>query len=159
MSLSITAAPIATLLIMGVALVIALVNTGINRALIGYFVGWDKYRAIQKEMAEFRSESMAAARSNDKKQMEKIRKRQSQINAMQAQTMKPQMLQMGISFLYIIVWWFFLIPVFGSLPDGSPNYIAYIPGFGPVTVLYWYPIASFFLGLLIQRLIGIMPIE
>ena len=108
MSLQFTTAPIATLIIMAIAFVIALLNTGVNRALISHFIGWTKYRTMQKEMAEFRSESMAAARSNDKKQMEKLKKKQSQINSMQAQMMKPQMLQMGISFVYIIVWWFVL---------------------------------------------------
>lgn len=146
-------APGATVVIMAIALVIAIVNTTINRALISYFVGWDKYRTMQKEMAEYRKESMAAARSNDKKQMEKLKKRQSQINSMQAQMFKPQMVQLGISFIYIVVWWFVLIPLFGTTP------VAAIPGFGSITVLYWYPIASFFLGLLMQRVLGTMPIE
>jgi uncharacterized membrane protein (DUF106 family) len=149
----IATAPVATLVIMAIALVIAVVNTSINRALIGHFIGWDKYRTMQKEMAEYRKESMAAARSNDKKQMEKLKKRSSQISNMQAQMAKPQMIQFGISFVYIIVWWFVLIPLFGSTP------VAYVPGFGPITVIYWYPITSFFLGLLMQRLIGTLPIE
>lgn len=153
MSLQFTAAPIATLIIMAIAFVIALLNTGVNRALISHFIGWSKYRTMQKEMAEFRSESMAAARSNDKKQMEKVKKKQPQINSMQAQMMKPQMLQMGISFVYIIVWWVVLIPVFGS------TNMAYVPGVGPITVIYWYPITSFFFGLLSQRILGVMPIE
>lgn len=159
MSLEITAAPIATLIIMAVALGIALLNTVINRALVSHFIGWDRYRTMQKEMSEYRKETMAAARANDKKQLEKLKKKEPQIQRMNSQMMKPQMIQMAISFLYIIVWWVFLIPVFGSLPDGSPNNIAYIPGFGPITVLYWYPIASFPLALLVQRLLGVMPIE
>ncbi len=152
MSLVVTAAPLATVIVMAIAFVIALVNTSINRALIGHFVGWDKYRSMQKEMAEYRQETMAAARANDKKQMEKLKKRKSQIDSMQAQMMKPQMLQMGISFVYIFVWWFVLIPLFGSTS------IAALPGFS-LPVIYWYPIASFFLGLLSQRILGIMPIE
>jgi len=159
MSLSLTVAPIATLIIMALALVIALINTGVNRALISHFIGWEKYKTMQKEMAEYRSETMAAARSNDRKQMEKLKKKKSQIDSMQAQLMKPQMLQMGISFVYIIVWWFFLIPVFGTLPDGSPNNLAYIPGIGPVTVLYWYRICSFFFAVLAQRILGTLPME
>jgi len=149
----IATAPVATVIIMAIALVIALVNTSINRALISYFVGWDKYRTMQKEMAEYRKETMAAARSNDKKQLEKLKKKKSQVDGMQAKMAKPQMVQLGISFIYIVVWWFVLIPVFGNAP------VAYVPGFGPITVIYWYPITSFFLGLLMQRLLGTMPIE
>jgi uncharacterized membrane protein (DUF106 family) len=159
MSLVITAAPTATLIIMAIALVIAFFNSGVNRALISHFIGWTKYRTMQKEMAEFRSEQMAAMRANDKKQIEKLKKKESQIKNMQAQMAKPQMLQMAVSVVYIVIWIFVLTPTFAYLPDGSPNNIAYIPGFGGVTVFYWYPIVSFFLGLLSQRILGIMPIE
>jgi len=140
-------------LIFLIATVIAVMNSGINRILVNYFVGWEQYRVMQKEMAEYRSETMQAARSKDKKQMEKLKKRQSQINSMQAKMMKPQMVQFGISFLYIFVWFFVLTPTYGSTS------LVYIPGFGPISVIYWYPICSFFLGLLSSRILGIMPIE
>jgi uncharacterized membrane protein (DUF106 family) len=159
MSEVITAIPVSTIIILSIAAGIAFLNSSINRALINYFIGWQQYRIMQKEMAEFRSESMKAARANDKKQMEKLKKRQSQINSMQAKMAKPQLLQLGISFIYIVVWLFVLTPVFGSLPNGEPNLVAYIPGIGGVTVFYWYPICSFFIGLLSSRIIGIMPIE
>jgi uncharacterized membrane protein (DUF106 family) len=151
--ISLAAIPISTLIILAIAAVIAFINSVINRVLINYFVGWEQYRVMQKEMAEYRSETMAAARANDKKQMEKLKKRQSQINNMQAKMLKPQMVQLGISFVYIVVWLFVLTPTFGS------SIVAYIPGIGGISVFYWYPICSFFLGLLSQRIIGIMPIE
>ena len=141
------------LAIMGIAGVIALLNSGLNRILINYFIGWQQYRVMQKEMSEYRSETMAAARANDKKQMEKLKKKQSQINAMQGKMMKPQMVQFGISFLYIIVWFLVLTPTFGGTS------LAFIPGFGPISVFYLYPIFSLFLGLISSRIIGIMPIE
>jgi uncharacterized membrane protein (DUF106 family) len=108
---------------------------------------------MQKEMNEYRSETMAAMRANDKKQVEKLKKRESQIKNMQAQMMKPQMVQFGFSFVYIIIWFFVLTPTFGGTS------MVYVPGIGGLPVLYWYPIGSFFLGLLASRLIGIMPIE
>jgi len=67
--------------------------------------------------------------------------------------MKPQMVQFGFSFVYIIIWFFVLTPTFGNIS------MVYLPGIGTLSVLYWYPIGSFFLGLLASRLIGIMPIE
>ncbi|MCW3995054.1 MAG: EMC3/TMCO1 family protein [Candidatus Bathyarchaeota archaeon] len=141
------------IIIFVIAAGIAFLNTGINRVLINYFVGWEQYRIMQKEMAEYRAETMAAARANDKKQMEKLKKKQSQMNNMQAKMLKPQMVQFGISFLYLFVWFFVLTPTFGGTS------MVYIPGLGPGPVLYWYPICSFFLGLLAQRIIGVMPIE
>lgn len=165
----IAVAPIATILIMGISIVIAFVNTGINRVLINYFVGWDQYRVMQKEMTEYRSETMKAMRANDKKQVEKLKKRESQIKSMQAKMAKPQLVQFGISFVYIVVWIFILTPTFGS------NLVAYIPGIGTIanvvggvsglaipnalSVFFWYPICSFFFGLLSSRIVGIMPIE
>ena len=132
---------------------IAFLNTVINRVLINYFVGWEQYRVMQKEMNEYRSETMAAARANDKKQMEKLKRRQSQINAMQSKMLKPQMVQFGISFVYIVVWIFVLTPTYGTTS------LVYVPGIGPLSVIYWYPICSFFLGLFAGRILGIMPIE
>lgn len=139
--------------ILGIAAGIAFLNTGINRSLINYFVGWEQYHVMQKEMSEYRSESMAAARSGDKKQMEKLKKKDSQIKNMQAKMLKPQMVQFGISFVYLLVWFVVLTPTFGNMS------MAYLPGFGPISVFYLYPIFSFFLGLLSQRIIGVMPIE
>ena len=157
-------APIATVLIMVVALTIAIINSSINRGLISHFIGWDKYRTMQKEMAEFRSESMAAARSNDKKQMEKLKKKQSQINSMQAQMAKPQMIQFGISFVYIIVWLLILTPNFGqyniaALPWSNGTGSGFLNNNFFFGVFWWYPMVSFFLSILASRLIGVMPIE
>ncbi len=171
MSEVVTSLPLATLIIMAIAAGIAFLNSGINRVLINYFVGWEQYRVMQKEMAEYRSETMAAMRANDKKQVEKLKKKDSQIKNMQAKMMKPQMVQFGISFVYLIVWFLVLTPVFGS------TQMAFIPGIGTIAnaqhivngvtvvspnaipVFYWYPICSLFFGLLSSRIIGIMPIE
>lgn len=172
MSEVVTSLPIATLIIMAIAAGIAFLNSGINRVLINYFVGWEQYRVMQREMAEYRSETMAAMRAKDKKQVEKLKKKDSQIKNMQAKMMKPQLVQFGISFVYLIVWFLVLTPVFGSTP------MAYIPGIGTIanahhvvngvvglaipnaiSVFYWYPICSLFFGLLSSRIIGIMPIE
>ena len=171
MSEVVTSLPAATLIIMGIAAGIAFLNSGINRVLINYFVGWEQYRVMQKEMNEYRSETMKAMRANDKKQVEKLKKKESQVKNMQAKMMKPQMVQFGISFVYLIVWFLVLTPTFGPLP------MAYIPGLGTIAgahhivngvvtadinaipVFYWYPICSFFFGLLSSRVLGIMPIE
>lgn len=141
------------ILILAIAVGIAFLNTVLNRFLINYFVGWEQYRVMQKEMNEYRQETMAAARANDKKQMEKLKKRQSQINNMQAKMLKPQMVQLGVSFLYIFIWIFVLTPTYGTTS------MVYLPGIGALPVVYWYPIGSFFLGLLASRILGIMPIE
>jgi uncharacterized membrane protein (DUF106 family) len=153
MTLPVISSPFDAIIIFIIAAIIAFLNTGLNRVLINYFIGWEQYRVMQKEMNEYRSETMAAMRAKDTKQVEKLKKRESQIKNMQAKMMKPQMVQFGFSFVYIIIWFFVLTPTFGS------KAMVYLPGIGALPVLYWYPIGSFFLGLLASRLIGIMPIE
>ena len=104
---------------------------------------------------------MKAMRANDKKQVEKLKKKESQVKNMQAKMVKPQMVQFGISFVYLIVWFLVLTPTFGGTT------MAFIPGIGKIVshtpnaipVFYWYPICSFFFGLLSSRVLGIMPIE
>jgi uncharacterized membrane protein (DUF106 family) len=174
MSVVVTSLPLATLIIMAIAAGIAFLNSGINRVLINYFIGWEQYRVMQREMAEYRSETMAAMRAKDTKRAEKLKKKDSQIKNMQAKMMKPQMVQFGISFVYLIVWFLVLTPSFHNAP------MAFIPGIGAIAnaqlidaaghsiglaipnaipVFYWYPICSLFFGLLSSRIIGIMPID
>jgi uncharacterized membrane protein (DUF106 family) len=163
---------ISIFIIMAIAIGIAFLNTAVNRLLISHFLGWSQYRIMQKEMNEHRQDMMKAMRANDKKQLEKLKKKDSQIKAMQAKMAKPQMVQLAVSFLYIFVWIFVLTPTFGNTP------VAYLPGLGTLanahyvvngiaqpaisnalTTLYWYPICSFPFGLLASRILGVMPIE
>jgi len=145
--------PLSTLLIMLVAVGIAFMNGGINRLLISRLVGWKEYRRMQKETTEFRSQMMQATRANDKKQIEKLKRKESQIMNMQKNMMKPQLVNFGVSFLYIFIWIFVLTPTFGA------NVVAYVPGFGAITVFYWYPICSLLFGTISSRALGTLPIE
>jgi len=158
----IAAIPFSTFTIMGISILVAFINSGANRALVSYFVGWDQYKSMQKEMAEWRSQQMAAARANDKKQLEKLKKKESQIMNMQKQMAKPQLILFGLSFLYIVVWIFLLTPTFGATT------VAYFPGFdntlifgphGSMGVFYWYPICSFLFGTLASKIMGIISID
>lgn len=157
-----SAIPLSTFAIMSIAVVIAFLNSGLNRLLITHFVGWEQYRSMQKETSEWRSQQMAAARANDKKQLEKLKKKESQIMAMQKKMAKPQMVLFGVSFIYIVVWIFFLTPTYGASP------VAYLPGFGntlgfgphgEMGVFYWYPICSLLFGTLASRILGVLPME
>jgi uncharacterized membrane protein (DUF106 family) len=161
MAFEITVIPWSTLLILSISIAIAFINTGLNRFLISKLVGWNEYKTMQKEMAEYRSQQMAAARANDKKQLEKLKKKESQIMNMTKKQQKPQMIMLGLSFVYIAVWIFWLTPTFGRTP------VAYLPGFsgllnndlGQIGVTFWYPICSLFFGTLANKLFGIMSIE
>ena len=146
--------PIATLVIMLVAIAISFINMGINRLLITRMCGWEEYRVMRKETSEYQSQLMRAMRAKDTKLINKLKKKESQIKNMQAKMMKPQTVLLPISFSYIIIWYVFLIPTFGA------NMVAVVPGIAPegIPVIYWYMICSLFFGTIASRIIGVTPI-
>jgi uncharacterized membrane protein (DUF106 family) len=150
---AISAMPLATVVIMLIAIAISFINMSINRLLINRMVGWEEYRTIQKEVNEYRSQMMQATRTNNKKLLEKLKKKETQINRMQMKISKPTFILIPISFSYILIWWFFLTPVYGASP------VAYVPGIGAIPVLYWYMVCSFLFGTLAGRIIGTTPIQ
>jgi uncharacterized membrane protein (DUF106 family) len=152
--IDIAAIPLATVVVMLVAVAVSFLNMGINRLLITRMCGWEEYKIMRKETSEYQSQLMAAMRANDTKRVEKLKKKETQIRNMQSKMMKPQMILLPISFSYIIIWYLFLIPTFGADP------VAVVPGLAPagIPVIYWYMICSFCFGTLASRIIGITPI-
>ena len=159
MMLNIAVIPVATLVIMLIAVTVSFINMVINRLLITRICGWEEYKVMRKETSEYQSQLMAAMRANDTKRVEKLKKKESQIRNMQNKMMKPQMILLPISFSYIIIWYLFLIPTFGA------SDVAFMPGLAPgalmatgLPVIYWYMLCSFFFGTLASRIIGVSPI-
>lgn len=151
MDISISVIPWATLSIMLISLAISFLNVGLNRLIISRMVGWNEYKAMQKELAEYNSLRMKAIRTNDTKLLEKLKKKEPQMNAMQMKMSKPQLLLFPMMFIYLIIW-----PV---LVGFYPNAVAYIPGFGPQPFWIWYLICSSFFGTLASKIIGITSIQ
>jgi uncharacterized membrane protein (DUF106 family) len=157
--IDITVIPLATIVIMLVAVTISFLNMVLNRLLITRMCGWEEYKVMRKETSEYQSQLMKAMRANDTKRVEKLKRKESQMRNMQNKMMKPQMILFPISMSYIVIWWFFLIPTFGG------DAVAILPGIAPgalmatgLPVIYWYMICSFFFGTLASRVIGVTPI-
>jgi uncharacterized membrane protein (DUF106 family) len=157
--IDITIIPLATIIIMLIAIAISFLNMVINRLLITRMCGWEEYKVMRKETSEYQSQLMQAMRANDTKRIEKLKRKESQMRNMQNKMMKPQMILFPISMSYIVIWWFFLIPTFGG------DAVAIIPGIAPgalmatgIPVIYWYMLCSFFFGTLAGRIIGVTPI-
>jgi uncharacterized membrane protein (DUF106 family) len=148
--------PMATLAIMLVAVTISFANMGLNRLIITKMLGWNEYRSMQKEIAEHNAQRMAALRSKDTKTIERLKKKDSQINAMQTKMFKPQMVLIPITFIYFIIW-----PVLQGYftINGVAQNVAYIPGFGAQPFFIWYLICSFFFGTIASRIIGVTPVQ
>ena len=153
MSIDIAVIPFSTVLILLITFAVSLINMTINRLLVSRMVGWEEYRVMQKEIAEHRSATMKAVRSNDKKMIEKLKKKDAQINQMNMKMSKPQLLLFPIGFVYILIWIFFLTPVYGA------SSVAVVPGMGGIPVLYWYMLCSFLFGTLVSKLLGVTPME
>ena len=150
---TISVIPWSTVVIMSIAIAISFINMTINRLLISRMVGWEEYHSIQKEISEYRSQMMQATRTNDRKLLEKLKKKESQMNRMQMKISKPTFILIPISFSYILIWIFFLTPA------NFPNPVAYVPGFGPIPVVYWYFICSLLFGTLAGRVLGTTPVQ
>jgi uncharacterized membrane protein (DUF106 family) len=156
----ITDIPLATLVIMLIAVAVSFLNMVIQRLLITRICGWEEYKIMRKETSEYQSQLMQAMRANDTKRVEKLKKKESQIRSMQSKMMKPQMILLPISFSYIIIWYLFLIPTYGA------NAVAIVPGLvlnmtaipNGIPVFIWYMICSFFFGTLASRIVGVTPI-
>jgi uncharacterized membrane protein (DUF106 family) len=153
MSIDIAVIPFSTVLILLITFAVSLINMTINRLLVSRMVGWEEYRVMQKEIAEHRSATMKAVRANDKKMIEKLKKKDAQINQMNMKMSKPQLLLFPIGFVYILIWIFFLTPVYGA------SSVAVVPGMGGIPVLYWYMLCSFLFGTLLSKLLGVTPME
>jgi uncharacterized membrane protein (DUF106 family) len=155
--IDITIIPTATFVIMLLAIVISFINATINRLVITRLCGWNEYRVMQKETSEYRSQLMKATRARDQKLLTKLKKKESQINKMQTKIMKPSMVMLPLSMIYILVWYLFLIPTYGATG------VAYVPGIAAapagIVVVYWYMICSFFFGTLASRILGVTPIS
>jgi uncharacterized membrane protein (DUF106 family) len=147
----IAAIPMATVLIMAVAFIISLGNMGLNRFLITRMIGWHEYRSMQKEIAEYNAQRMAAIRAKNEKALEKLKKKDSQIQAMQTKMFKPQLLLLPMTAIYFVIW-----PI---LRGFFPYSVAYLPGFGVIDFFIWYMICSFFFGTIASRLIGVTPFQ
>jgi uncharacterized membrane protein (DUF106 family) len=109
---------------------------------------------MQREINEYRSQTMAAMRSKDQKLLEKLKKKESQINSMQMKISKPQLYLFPISMSYIVIWIFFLTPTFAAVST-----VAYLPGIGSVSYVIWYFICSLLFGTLASRVIGVNPLQ
>ena len=145
--------PGATVAIIIIAISISLANSSINRLLINRTIGWERYKVIRKEIADFQAETRRALRTKDKKVTEKIKKRERHVLEMQKKMAKPQLIMFGVSMSYILVWWFLLTPFYGW------DIVAYIPGIGGINIIWWYMLCSMLSGIISSHILGIMSIE
>jgi len=152
--------PYSTTFILGIALLISLLTTLVNRR----FTDPEKSKAWRKEISDWNKDLRDAQRGKDKKTLEKVMKKQQYI--MQLQT-KMMWQSMKVSLLFIVplfVMWWFLGGQYGSTP------IAYFPGIGgnlklPIlnltfySLFWWYLLCSLLFGTAFQHVLGLIEVS
>jgi uncharacterized membrane protein (DUF106 family) len=153
MSFPPTEAPWSTLFIFLLAATISFLLSLANRLTTDP----EKTKAWRREIAEWNEQLCKARRSGDKKQIEKLMKKQQYILQIQA---KMSWQSMKVSFLFFIplmIVWSFLGGIYGGTE------IAFFPGIGfqlwfP-SLFWWYLLCSFLFSTLFSHLLGISTVE
>ncbi|MGC8998087.1 MAG: EMC3/TMCO1 family protein [Candidatus Bathyarchaeia archaeon] len=118
----------------------------------------EKTKAWRKEIAEWNEQFREARKSGNKKQMEKLMKKQQYILQIQAKMSWQSMKVSLLFFIPLMIVWFFLNNTYRKQP------IAYFPGIGPQLLwlpplFWWYLLCSFFFSTLFSHLLGLTSVE
>jgi uncharacterized membrane protein (DUF106 family) len=123
------------------------------------FTDIDKMRRYNSEMKAFRSEMSAAQKAGDKVKLDKLKKKQLQMQKMQAE-MSMDNLKPTLLFMLPLLGVYYLVSSFikNSTLAISPVSLVVING-GPLPVeipfFWWYMICSFTFSGMITRLFGL----
>lgn len=121
----------------------------------------EQIKAWRKEVQEYSEQLRKAQKKGDKKQIDKLMKKQQYILQL---NQKISWQSMKVTFLFIIplfVVWHFLGAIYG------PKDIAYFPGVGPtlpiplfgVSLYWWYLLCSFLFNAVFSHLLGLLSVE
>jgi uncharacterized membrane protein (DUF106 family) len=149
--------PNATLFIFGLAALISLLTTSVNRLLTNP----EQAKSARREVTEWSKELRQAQRDKDKKNIEKLMKKQQYM--MQIQT-KMMWQSMKVSLLFIVpllLMW----QVLGGFYSGRA--IAYLPGIGanlplPIfssSLIWFYLLCSLLFGTAFSHVLGIIEVS
>lgn len=148
-----TEIPWSTLFVFLIAATIAFLMSLANRLLIDP----EKTRAWRKEVVEWNEQLREARKSGNKKQMEKLMKKQQYILQIQAKMSWQSMKVTLLFFIPLMIVWYFLRGMYEEK-------IAYFPGIGSwlgpfPSLFWWYMLCYFLFNALFFRLLGISSAE
>ncbi|MEM3783596.1 MAG: EMC3/TMCO1 family protein [Candidatus Bathyarchaeia archaeon] len=151
--------PGSTLFVLLLAATISFLMTLANRLLTDP----EKLKAWRKEVAEWYEDFRKAQKSGDKKQMEKVMKKQQYIMQLQAKMSWQSMKVTLLFFIPILIIWQFLGGIYWQYE------IAFFPGIGsriPIplfgelpSLMWWYLLCSYLFYTLFSHLFGFMGVE
>jgi uncharacterized membrane protein (DUF106 family) len=155
--------PYATLFIFGLAALISLLTTFVNRLLTNP----EQSKSVRREVGEWNRELRQAQRDKDKKTIEKLMKKQQYI--MQLQT-KMLWQSMKVSLLFLIpllLMWQVLGGFYSDPTTHQAIPIAYLPGIGanlPIPIfssslIWWYLLCSLLFGTTFSHIFGMVEVS
>ncbi len=155
--------PSSTIFIFLLAASISLLTSLTNRLLTDP----EKSKAWRKEVTGWNAELRKAQRSQDKKRVEKLMKKQKQILQLQSKMMWQSTKVMLLFFIPLILMW----QILGGFYQNTP--IAFFPGLsdnaGIITIpligmqvhslIWWYLLCSFLFGTTFSHMFGLTSVE
>lgn len=144
--------PASTLLTLTIAGALALITTTANR----FLVDVKRAAAVTKEVNAWRKEFDKARKSNDKKLLAQLTKKQQAMMKLQSQVAFDRM---KVSFIFLAPFWLVWIVLSGSF---GQTVVAHSPIEIPfaganLSFFYWYLICSFAVSLPLSRVFGVNP--
>jgi uncharacterized membrane protein (DUF106 family) len=159
--------PYSTLFIFGLAGLVSLLTTLVNRR----FTNPEKSKSWRKEIGDWNKDLRAAQRSKDKKATDKLMKKQQYIMKLQSKMMWQSM---KVSLLFLvplfIMWqilggfYTYVNPVTQNV---APMPLAYFPGVGAnlplplfnYSLIWWYLLSSLLFGTAFQHAFGLTEVS
>jgi uncharacterized membrane protein (DUF106 family) len=149
--------PYSTLFILGLALLISLLTTFVNRR----FTDPEKSRVWRKEISDWNKEFRDAQRTKDKKTLEKVMKKQQHIMQLQSKMMWQSMKVSLLFLIPLLLMW----QILGSFFQSSA--VAYLPGVGPnlplpifsSSLIWWYLVCSLLFGTAFQHVFRLIEVS
>jgi uncharacterized membrane protein (DUF106 family) len=141
--------PLSTVFVVFLAVLLTLITSLANRLLTNR----EQLASWRKQISEWQQEFNAARKSGDKKELEKVMRKQKQIMQVQSKMFTQQM---KVSLIFIVPFFLFWIWLNGEYTqNGKAILVAYLPGFGGLSVFYWYPLCSLAFGFIFSHVLGI----
>lgn len=142
--------PNSTFFILLMAFGVSLATSATNRLLTNR----EQLRDWNKEISQWRSESMKAARSGDKKLMAKVKKQEKHVMQLQSKMMWQSMKTSLFWMVPLLLLWYVVLPQLIEVG----KIVAFLPWIGPtlqLNVILWYLLCSFLAGIVFNRLFGL----
>jgi uncharacterized membrane protein (DUF106 family) len=137
--------PVSTIFVLFLALLLTFITSLANRLLTNR----EQLASWRKQTSEWQKELSEARKSGDKKQLEKVMRKQKQIMQIQSKMFTQQMKVTLIFIVPFFLFWTWLNGVYAG------QTVAYLSGFGKLNVFYWYLLCSLAFGTIFSHVLGI----